>query len=59
MEKRPYNDVAVSPDGQRIALGVMGQAGNQDIWVYDIARGTLNRVTFSPGLDAFADMEPG
>ena len=52
VEKRPYNDVAVSPDGQRIALGVMGQAGNQDIWVYDIARGTLNRVTFSPGLDA-------
>jgi serine/threonine-protein kinase len=52
VEKRPYSEVAVSPDGQRIALGVMGQAGNQDIWVYDIARGTLNRVTFSPGLDA-------
>jgi serine/threonine-protein kinase len=52
VEKRPYNDLAVSPDGQWIALGVMGQGGNQDIWVYDVARGTLNRVTFSPGLDA-------
>jgi serine/threonine-protein kinase len=52
VEKRPYNDVAVSSDGQRIALGVMGQGGNEDIWVYDIPRGTLNRVTFSPGRDA-------
>ena len=51
MEKRPYTELAVSPDGQRITLAVMGQAGNQDIWVYDIARGTFNRVTFSPGLD--------
>ena len=50
-EKRPYNDVALSPDGKRIALTVMGQAGNPDIWVYDVPRGTLNRVTFSPGLD--------
>ena len=48
-EKRPYTDVALSPDGQRIAIAVTGQ--NSDIWVYEIARGTLRRLTFSPGLD--------
>jgi serine/threonine-protein kinase len=48
-EKRPYVELALSPDGQRIALAIPAQ--NLDIWVYDITRGTLNRVTFSPFLD--------
>jgi serine/threonine-protein kinase len=48
-EKRPYTELALSPNGQRIALAITAQ--NMDIWVYDIRRGTLNRVTFSPALD--------
>ncbi len=48
-EKRPFFDVALSPDGQRIAIAVTSQ--NTDLWVYEIARGALRRLTFSPGLD--------
>jgi eukaryotic-like serine/threonine-protein kinase len=48
-EKRPYADVALSPDGQRIAIAVTGQ--NTDLWVYEIALGALRRLTFSPDLD--------
>ena len=48
-EKRPYNDLSLSPDGQRIAIAMAGQ--NSDIWVYEIARGTLRRLTFAPGVD--------
>jgi serine/threonine protein kinase len=50
IEQRPFSDVALSPDGQRIALAI--SSVNSDIWVYEIGRGTLRRVTFSPGLDA-------
>jgi Tol biopolymer transport system component len=35
---------SLSPDGQRIALRVVG--ATQDIWVYELARGALRRLTF-------------
>jgi len=40
-----------SPDGRRIALHVVGQA-NHDIWIYDLARDALTRLTFDPSADA-------
>jgi hypothetical protein len=40
---RAYNSAKLSPDGQRIALLIVGQ-GSQ-VWVYDLARGTLHNVT--------------
>jgi serine/threonine protein kinase len=36
----------VSPNGDRIALGI--DTGTADIWVLDIARGVLTRLTFGP-----------
>jgi|SRR5579859_4689108 len=36
-----YNEPAFSPDGKRLALSM-----NSDIWVYDLARDTLTRLTF-------------
>lgn len=36
----------LSPDGKQVAVGVQGQSGN-DIWIYDIERGTASRRTFS------------
>ncbi len=42
---RPYIDPHLSPDGKRVAVAVRG-AGNSDIWVYEIARNTLTRITF-------------
>ena len=39
-----YRTPALSPDGQRIAVSVVATA--QDIHVYDLKRGTLQRLTF-------------
>ena len=41
---RAYVRPALSPDGRRIAVDIVGQT--TDIWIYDIARGTLTRLTF-------------
>src|SRR5204863_64239 len=41
--RRPFEDLSVSPDGRRIALTVEGAAWN--IWILEIARGTLSRLT--------------
>jgi serine/threonine-protein kinase len=38
-----YRDVRVSPDGTRLAL-----AAQNDVWTYEIARGTLSRLTTHP-----------
>ncbi len=40
----PYNELALSPDGTRVAL-VGGQGGVADLWVYDFGRGTMIRLT--------------
>jgi eukaryotic-like serine/threonine-protein kinase len=42
-----YGGATLSPDGQKVALGV--QAANDDIWIYQITRGTLTRLTFGGG----------
>jgi len=39
------NAPSVSPDGKRVAL-VLAEGGNQDIWVYDIQRDSMTRLTF-------------
>ena len=41
---RPYAFPRISPDGKQIAVAVAGT--NDDIWTYDISRGTLTRLTF-------------
>src|SRR5262249_3280107 len=46
---RPYLYPRLSPDGTRIALQVADQ--NLDIWVWDLSRRTLTRLTFSPATD--------
>lgn len=39
-----YSDPRLSPDGRRLAVRIVGASA--DIWVYDIPRGTLTRLTF-------------
>ncbi|MEX1999199.1 MAG: hypothetical protein WD934_05885, partial [Gemmatimonadales bacterium] len=39
-----------SPDGRRIALRA-SQEGTNEIWTYDLAQGTLSRLTFEGGAD--------
>jgi len=40
---RPYGSAVFSPDGQRLAISVLG--GNASIWVYEIEREILGRLT--------------
>ncbi|MEE8200712.1 MAG: protein kinase, partial [Candidatus Acidoferrales bacterium] len=45
-DKADYEDLRFSPDGRWLAIEV-NMAGAQDIvWVYDIERGTMSRLTF-------------
>jgi predicted Ser/Thr protein kinase len=40
---RAYGLLNLSPDGQRVAVTISGES--YDIWVYDLMRGTLQRIT--------------
>ena len=41
----------LSPDGSRAAVGVFGDTGNVDVWVAELTRGTLTRLTTDPASD--------
>jgi len=49
--------VSVSPDGKRVAR-MEEESENNDIWIYDTARGTRSRLTFDPGMEAGAAWSP-
>jgi eukaryotic-like serine/threonine-protein kinase len=49
-----YNGLALSPDGGRVALARLDDAGNPDIWILDVHRDVAARFTF----DASTDWEP-
>jgi Tol biopolymer transport system component len=45
-----YRDVALSPDGSRLALTIVdAQKGREDVWVRHLARGVTSRLTFDDG----------
>ena len=46
---RPYAAARLSPDGSRVAVQI--DDGDNDIWVWDLGRETLTRVTTDPGVD--------
>ncbi|HSC28680.1 MAG TPA: protein kinase, partial [Vicinamibacterales bacterium] len=46
---RPYSYPRISPDGSRVALDVRDL--ENDIWIWDLARERLARLTFDPGTD--------
>jgi Tol biopolymer transport system component len=45
-----YSNPALSPDGQWLAVDI-GERGSRDIWLFDLARGTPQRVTSDPADD--------
>ena len=45
-----WSDITFSPDGRRLAMDLV-DAGNPDIWIYDVARDQLSRLTTDPGDD--------
>jgi serine/threonine-protein kinase len=46
---RPYRHPRLSPDGQRLALDI-DEGNGSDVWLYDLFRGTLTRLTFDGGM---------
>ena len=52
VEARHYRGLRVSPDGRRVAVTIEEMTGVLGLWVIDIERGTLNRVT-GPGTAAY------
>jgi serine/threonine-protein kinase len=46
---RPYFLPALSPDGTRLAVFANDQ--ERDLWLWDLGRTTLTRLTFTPGVD--------
>ena len=54
--RRPYAHPRLSPDGNRVALTIEGS--NRDIWIHELGRGTLTRLTFDPTSDMRATWTP-
>jgi serine/threonine protein kinase/WD40 repeat protein len=46
---RAYSDPRLSPDGRQLALHLYDQ--DNDIWIFDMARGAMSRLTFDPRED--------
>ena len=53
---RRYLYPRLSPDGTRVALDVRDQ--ELDVWIWDLARETLTRLTFDPGQDQYPVWTP-
>jgi Tol biopolymer transport system component len=48
----PYHELALAPDGRRVALGRPGaDGGGADLWIRELDRGVTSRLTFDPGED--------
>ncbi len=45
-----YREARFSPDGRRLLL-VIGEGGQSDVWVYDVAADAVSRLTFHPDND--------
>ena len=50
---RNYWSLSLSPDGTRAAFGIRDQ-DNEDVWVGDLERGSLTRITSHAGVDRSA-----
>ena len=54
-----YRDLALSPDGARLAYGAMDlKAGTQDLWVRDLKRGVASRLTFGESSEIWPVWSP-
>jgi serine/threonine-protein kinase len=53
---RAYIYPRLSPDGMRVALDIRDQ--ENDLWMWDLQRATLTRLTFDPGADQWPVWTP-
>jgi len=56
-EPQGYLSPRISPDGSRLAITV-SESGGVDVWIYDLERETLTRLTFDPAADLFPVWTP-
>jgi serine/threonine-protein kinase len=54
--QRAYSVPRLSPDGLRLALQITDQ--ENDIWIWDLTRHTLTRLTFDPAIDTLPVWTP-
>jgi eukaryotic-like serine/threonine-protein kinase len=54
---RSYGPPRLSPDGTRVATGILDK-GNTDIWIWDLAKESLRRLTFAAGMDGLPIWTP-
>ncbi len=50
-DRRPYLQPRISPDGKRLAIAIGEVAADRDVWLYDLVRRTMTRLTFDVGED--------
>jgi eukaryotic-like serine/threonine-protein kinase len=54
-----YLSFTLSPDGRRVAISTIDpRTATPDVWVLDLARGSQERLTFDPAIDANAFWAP-
>jgi len=46
-EPREYENLSLSPNGKQVAV-IIREGSNYDVWISDVARGSLSRLTFHP-----------
>jgi serine/threonine-protein kinase len=56
--ERDFEYVRVSPDGRRLVLNYETEAGQEDVWVYDLEQGTLSRLTFEGEINERPEWTP-
>jgi serine/threonine-protein kinase len=56
LPRRAYNSPRLSPDGSRLAVAI--QSDQRDVWISEIERSTLTRLTFHPGFDGLPAWMP-
>jgi len=52
LEAGGYGWARISPDGTRLALQVL-DGDNSDVWIYDVTRDNLRRLTFDEAFDGY------
>jgi Tol biopolymer transport system component len=53
-----YQTATLSPDGGKLAYRTADAGGNLDVWVRDLAKKSVARLTFDPGPDSFPVWSP-
>jgi serine/threonine-protein kinase len=55
----PYRAPRLSPDGERLAWGMLPGIDVRDVWIYDLLRGASIRLTFGDGSNVRPLWSPG